>query len=396
MRTLRVAIGGVVLACIAPLMPGVPALAAAPTPTADCPAAGPRDTEPPEVHEVTLGTEQVDVTAGSVEVPVRARVIDPGGAAPASGVASVTVQLNHPGFEPSRGAQPGGSARLTPAGGDWWAGVLTVGQWERYSGVWEVLKVEAWDTAGNQGLAPGVLEGRPAPSLTITPHPLDLLQPYLADLVLRRTVVDARERPGHLRVRVRATDTGGSGVSAVTVAGTSLSHVSGTADDGWWAGAATVPRWGPDGSRRIQVKTFDAAGNVTWSSPGRLRDRGLPSRFTVRSTPDLTAPLASRVRLGDSTVEVVPSGAEVRVHVRAADALSGVRRVQAVLRASDGSWRWSALMALRAGTRRDGVWRGALVLPCGFEAGSYRLELRLADRAGNGRAAATALTLRVR
>jgi hypothetical protein len=53
-------------------------------------------------------------------------------------------------------------------------------------------------------------------------------------------------------------------------------------------------------------------------------------------------------------------------------------------------------LVLRNGTRRDGVWRGSLELPCGFPAGRYLLELRLGDRMGNGRVVKTGLTLKVR
>jgi hypothetical protein len=395
MRPLQLVVAGTVLTCGAALSPGAPAVAEVRSTAAACPVVL-RDTAVPVVHEVVLGADHVDVSTGSVDVPVSVRVTDPGGDTTPSGVASVAVSLNIPNLVASRGSPLGGTARLTPAGGDWWAGVLTVSRWEEFSGVWEVRTVEAWDTAGNQVLAPGALEGRPAPTLTIAPHPLDHLQPYLADLVLAETVVDTRRHPGHLHVRVRATDAGGSGVSAVEVDGASLSRVSGTADDGWWAGAVVVPRWGSRVVGGIQARTFDAAGNVTWSYPSRLRERGLPSRFTILTTPDVTPPTARRARLSDPTVEVVPTGAQVRVDARVADALSGVRRVTAVLRGTGGAWRWSAPLTRRTGTRRDGAWRGVLALPCGFAPGSYRLELRLSDRARNGRAVRPGPTLQVR
>jgi hypothetical protein len=225
---------------------------------------------------------------------------------------------------------------------------------------------------------------------------MDDRQAALADLVVRETVVDARRHTAHLHVRVRATDTGGAGVGSVQVGSASLSLVSGTPADGWWAGGVAIPRWGPEGYRRIQVVTTDLAENVTWSYPRRLRDRGRPWRYRVLSRPDSVPPALRRAHLADSVVETGSTSASTWVRVRLADELSGVRTASVVLRDEDGAWRWSARLTRVDGTRRDGRWGGDLVLPCGFPAGTYTVQVRALDRAANQATRATGLVLTVR
>jgi hypothetical protein len=352
----------------------------------------PPDSAPPQVLDVTLGAAAIDVTAGPVDVPVHVRITDPGG----SGVKWVRVTVGDPAPALSKSTtREGASADLRRETDDWWAGSITVGQWTGYVGRWQLERVESADMAGNwTSWSPP--EPSSVPSFTIAPHPYDGVQPYLSDLRLDHRVVDVREHSDGVLVSARVGDEGGSGVQSVQVGSALLRRVSGTPIEGLWRGTLPVRRWSRSGYQPLVGIFTDAAGNVTRTRTTRLRDRDLPWRYLVRSTPDVTAPAYRTVRLADSAADVASSAVAIGVTARATDTQSGVYRGRAVLRGVDGSWRWSAGLVLRNGTRRDGVWRGSLELPCGFPAGRYLLELRLGDRMGNGRVVKTGLTLKVR
>jgi hypothetical protein len=385
LRTRRAVVCAIVL--VAVLGPA-PAVATSASATAIASSCLPADTERPVVLAAEMGASAIDVSGGPVTVPVRARVVDTGG----SGLASVMMTIGSlagPGFTRWSPGHEGASALLVPEGDDWWSGSITVGQWDGYLSPWGVLQVSVWDRDGNYGQA-STNDFRRAdgsvPTLTIAPHPYDREQPYLSDLVMGRVAVDVRQHDALVDVAARVTDGGGAGVVSVTVLGASLALDSGSAQDGWWRGTIRVRRWSADGRRPLVVVMHDAAYLGTWSVPDRLRARGLPSFLQVRSIPDTTPPVAGTATVGPSTLDLGEVDAALRVRLRVTDSESGIASAVVSIKSLPGGFYTDhrARLVLRAGTRHDGRWVGALQMSgCDLPAGRYAVRVRLRDRMGN-------------
>lgn len=378
----RTAVAAVLVCAPTPILPSDAVAVLSGIPTDFCPSP---DTESPTIHRVELGESAIDVSGGPVEVSVRALVTDGGGTGPASGVAAVFVGVgaSHPSVERFSPGRDGAVATLSPAGDDWWAGSITVGQWDAYVSPWQVLQAWAWDAAGKYGVLQYSPTG-PSPQLAIAPHPTDDQQPYLRALVMDRTVIDVRDRTRRLAVRARVTDAGGAGTAGVSFAGHPLSLASGTPDDGWWTGRVPVRRWSARGYRPVRVVMRDAAYNGTWTSPEGLRARGLPWRYRVRSEPDTAPPSVHRVRVTATQLDTRSDAAMLPVSVRVTDVPAGTTSVEAELRHVDYSSHVEGTLRLHAGTRRDGRWEGTILVPgCALAAGQYHLRVHTQDRVGN-------------
>ncbi len=348
----------------------------------------PVDQTLPEIHEVVLGETAIDVSSGPVAVPVRARVTDDGGSGLVSVYVTVATRDDASGGRWSPGRE-GAVAALRPDEGDWWSGSVTVGRWDGYQSPWAVHQAWAWDHAGNFGQRTFLDfhgDRTTAPSFTIAPHRVDSERPYLEHFVVDKRVVDVRRRSRWIRVAARVSDSGGAGVASVTVAGHPLTLRSGTEQDGWWQGRVRVRRWTRNGYHRFPVAMVDAAYNDTWSRSVRMRQRGLPYRYRARSVTDALPPtlVASRVR--PTAMEVAAADGVLRVAVRLVDARSGVRSARArLVRTVGNDTGHGADLVLVRGTRRDGWWRGQVVVPgCGYlAAGDYRVKVDVADRREN-------------
>jgi hypothetical protein len=346
---------------------------------------------------VQLGATSVDVTEGPVDVPVRVQVSDTGGPGPASGVASVTVDVGTKAI-PNIGGDLL-TVHLSPsADPGWWTGVMSVPQWRVTKPTWFVLGVRVTDHAG-QSLLVGqqaLSAAGQSASLDIT-HRADLVAPVLADLAVRPQTVDVSAGTQAVRVVARVTDAGGSGTATVNVAGVLLHRVSGTSMDGVWRGRLVFHRWMPGDGWILDVALWDGAGNGRGVWYERLRARGLPWQVRiVGSVPDDAKPQLRHAQLADTEVDVRDDDALVAVRARLTDDAAGVAWARAVLRDSSGAWRHSVALHLVRGSRRDGVWRGRLLLPrCASVTGKYTLEIRGADRLGQGTVRRTSLGLTI-
>lgn len=393
MRSRAAAVLGAVLVMLAPVG-GPSAPAAATVAVNDCWST---DNGLPRVTSVTLGATSADSRDGPVEVPVSVLTRDTGGPGPATGVTEVRVSLGRPPVTktPAKGVL----VDLFPSAGEEWVGTAVVPRWGEGQQIWQVWAVRVVDGAGNRlDLTEAQLEAAgQAPRLDVTTA-TDGVCPQVVDLRVRPHRLDTRDGAVWLRLRARVTDGGGSGVRTVVADGARLRRVRGSVADGWWAGRRLVRPWEDDGRHRLTIEATDAAGNTRQSWWKRLRDRDLPWFVTIRSRPDDEPPRLRDRRVGRSTVDVRAADGSVRVRVRSVDrgsataavwllapgdpALGGIREVP---------------LRLRAGTRRDGVWRGRLPLPqCWTAPGPYVVRVLSRDRAGNESATRIAGRVRVR
>lgn len=102
------------------------------------------------------------------------------------------------------------------------------------------------------------------------------------------------------------------------------------------------------------------------------------------SNKDTADPRLRRVTAEPATVDVTDGDADVALTLRADDDQSGIAWASV----------WSDRMERTAGTARDGVWRGSILVDsCTFRSGSIRPQLVVFDRANNRVTARTSITI---
>jgi hypothetical protein len=350
--------------------------------------------ERPIIHAVQISPSEIDVSQGPVDVLVRAQVTDGGGSEPASGVRSVSVNIAaEAGFGRWSPGRENYTVTLSPEGGHWWSGTMTVGQWDGYVSPWFLQTAWAWDRVGNYGSASWSSTDPSRPQLVIAAHPEDGQRPYLAHLAISRRVLDARHRNQKLAIRAHVTDLGGSGAVSVRFGrpplATELALTSGTPHDGWWTGQLLVRRGSDRGYHRVVVVMDDAAYRHTETNTDKLRARGLPWRYRIRSVPDTTAPTLVTAKVGDARVESASGDQRFPITMQVSDAQAGTARVSVVLLENRlPVWETTAVLRLASGTRRNGRWRGVLgIAGCTILPGAYGLRIEMTDRVGNESAA---------
>jgi len=381
-RRLHVAVLAPVFAC-AVAASVVPAAAVEGSPSAvavnDC---WNTDNGLPILSEVRLAATEVDTRFGPRDVLVSVRVADTGGPGPSTGVKSVRVAVGAPPI-PKFGGD-GVTVQMVPAGGDWWTGTIHIPTWGIRVFTWKVFQVVAVDGAGNR-LAKGIDDLQAdglAPALTLI-APVDGLAPGVADLRLSRRKLDVRRSAGSVRFRVRAVDSGGSGVASVWVGATPLHLVSGTRNNGWWQGREVLHPWSPNGKHRLSVRVTDRSGLLRPAWWGPLRDHGLPWYYRVRSRPDTAPPVLGDARFSDASLDVRDADGTVVVSLRVTDEQSGLVSVNVLVPGEPGQGDAAQAMRRVAGTRRDGTWQTRIRFPrCTSMPGRFVVRVEATDRAG--------------
>jgi hypothetical protein len=362
------------------LLPGTP-VSAAPAATA-LSGCVPSDNGDPVVGSATTAPTTVDTTRRTAVVALTVAVTDTGGPGEAAGVGRVLAQL----WGPQGKVAPEHPVRMRHGAGDTWTARLAVPRGSVPGTYTAHLAVH--DLAGNVALA-GAGTDMPLPSAAVTVNSVaDSRAPRLMTLRLGRTTVDTRAKPAHVTVTARATD-GRAGVKRVLVtAGNDrrstsvlLRRVSGTATDGRWRGALTVPRWLGTTTWRLQVGVVDGVVNARtygWAALGALKhaDRAI----TVRSRADKAAPRGA-LTVTPTTVNVGSQPQVLTLQVHARDAGSGVAGVRVLLLDPVGSDSGREVALHRtSGSPRDGVWSAAVTISTCAIGGSWRTELEVTDR----------------
>jgi hypothetical protein len=311
MKFSRVAIAATFLiGCAVPLAaaPGVAASAPAVSRASSKLCAPPADTVAPAVTRVTFGRKSIDLDSGSRVQTIRATASDTSGHGAASGVARVNVVIESGGYARSL------DLRLT-------SGTATSGHWTRKFAVSRYVSNErfwiedltAYDAAGNHHYypssrrfldSPSALSLNPAdnPKFTVTGK----TQPYenagrLTSFTLSRTKVNPTRSVQ--RIRAGATFAGNEPKSLKLLVGTVPRNRPDVHDldltiamerhHGAWSGVVRVPPGiGSQVLRPVIQSTFGARtdpteGGYDWH---QLHDLGFPSKITVVSRRDTTAP----------------------------------------------------------------------------------------------------------
>lgn len=207
-------------------------------------------------------------------------------------------------------------------------------------------------------------------------YPPDNGNPELFAFTVTPATVDVRLQRQVVTFKALPRDSGGPGAATGVVGGwLSIGLTPDPADAfgarrmRWNGHGALVSRlrfWPEDvsGTWYVSLQLRDAAGNSTRYSARDLQAAGMPWRFTARTAarPDRDRPAIGSVRLSALAVDVGKHRKAVGIQVRATDdvAIAGV-----------SAWMYgdrffttpTSYLRLRQGNRRNGVWRGRIVLP---------------------------------
>jgi hypothetical protein len=337
----------------------------------------------PEVTALSFTPSSADVRERAAQVEVSVRATDTGGPGPASGVQAVSVQLYAPAGGPLLGTDTVGL--LLDSDGTW-RGSLTIPRGVE-PGQWRPTVLVRDNVGGVRLLDPEALaEAGLSTGIDVVSAP-DRDTPVLTGLHLSGSRVDTTNRPRRVAVTAHLSDATTTVVRAFVLAQGAritrearLHPVAGTTDD--WAGTLVIPRWaGRRTTLQLSAFSVDEAGNRTWSTSGALRAAGQPWRIRVRSRADHAGPTATVLRLRPAAVDVRSGPRRVRLVVRVRDDRSGVAAVAPTLQLRDGPALDIPVRRV-TGTRRDGVWRGSVVVPSCAVSGAWSLWLRTRDRSG--------------
>jgi len=342
------------------------------------------DNGAPELRGLTVTPTSVDLGAGPVTIRVQVDAVDAGGPGPASGIATmyVLVAPDTGGFEEQLYPSLGVDGR--------WAATMTIYPGQR-SGQWSVHEISMTDRAGLIGfLADDQLDGRVGGANGFTVQgPVDRAPPRLTSFSLKRTSVTVRGRS--TRVGVRAVATDDLVVRSVTAyAQNARTHRTVQAEldrtgTGSWSGGLPVRAWNDNGRWTLGATVRDGAGHQHKYGVGPRFTNPSPGlagvAFTVRGGgTDHQGPQLLSVQVRPTLVDVRSADRVLTVLVHLRDLQSGFARGEARIRATHQA----APLTLVSGTSHDGIFPArALLTRCHTPAGTYRVEIKRKDRAGN-------------
>jgi hypothetical protein len=246
--------------------------------------------------------------------------------------------------------------------------------------------------------------GGPAGSL-VSCFPPDNGNPRVLSFSITPQVVDTRRGAQVVTVRVRPQDTGGPGAATGVSGGeliwgrspqvTTTDRVFGSGRMHWngHGGLVLHIQFAPldrSGSWFFALSLWDAAGNRVDYLPQDLTAIGMPSSLTTttRAGSDQEKPELRSVRLNSAVVSVAAHAGVLRLRVRASDDV-GVWAVHAFVWSLGTRDSRGGYLRRSAGTAKNGVWSGRIVIP--RAAGSHRAHLvvEVGDYAGRWRTVRT-------
>lgn len=357
------------------------------------------DRSAPWTGALRFSAETVDVTLAAKTVDLRMHLYDD------TGISAVQVGVQ----DSETAAYVGGGTGQLVSGtvrDGWWHERIQVPRWVEPADyeVWVVVRDRVNQTTNRTWSDPTlkVLDRNPDRSAPVV---LSLASPTSS------TTVDVRASGRTVRVRARLADSV-SGIEEAsfcpmrpledayaTIGCASAVKVSGSLNDGWWEGDLVIPRGSVGGDWNVSIWLTDRAHagmDHFWMGPDDYRtsmaggvveprNHQLPNgsgRFRVIGTSDSQAPVIASLTATPTEADTLTSPVTVTAQVRATD-VEGVTSVGAHLGAStnDPSAPSFAFgdFTLVSGTRRDGIWRGQLVLPQGTPPDTYTFQAWVED-----------------
>lgn len=340
------------------------------------------DRTPAQAIEVEVVSGSADVTDTEATMVLRARVVDD------TGVDNVVIEQIDGAAQVYRAHLVSGNVR-----DGWWEMTSVVPRFAK-PGTFDV-RVQMYDRVGRS--SSNVFADR----ITLVNRDPDLAGPVASELQVSPGLVDVRAADAAVRLDVRITDNK-SGLKFADVIfhwrdendyyglpllwSDPLTRVSGTERDGRYTGTVMVPKGTLGGTWSAEVRTWDSVGNQhTWSGellyasharhwsggwvpPGESRIAGGTLEVTGASA-DPIAPVIDAVKVSQTEVDTLATGATVNLDIHATDVGKGVTGVQVDF-AGEGLY-LPVSGYLVEGSPADGWWRVQLNLPQGTPPGTY-------------------------
>jgi hypothetical protein len=357
------------------------------------------DITEPTLVSLTVAPAAGDVTDGPVSFTVRVRATDDFSGLQVPSLSRTNLERTW-----------AYGINLTQVAGDdrdaTWTGTFTIPQGAapgRYP-----LWISISDRVGNgRFYTPEDLAARGhASGVDVSDSRPDATPPDVRSLTVTPDPVDTRGGPAHVTVSMRITDTQ-SGVKGMVVFLMNPAHTSGGTEhpffrlqsgspmDGVWTGTGTLPEHTPAGRWVLEVRVHDELDNQRTYAVADLDRLGLTSGFSVLSDEDLDAPRIPEASIWPIEVNVHDADQQVRVRVRATDAVTGIQQpwsgselynVQAsawdpVFRQSSGI----GLMPRTSGDAHDGWYESSLTINKSSATGLRAVTLWAMDAVGNTR-----------
>lgn len=228
----------------------------------------------------------------------------------------------------------------------------------------------------------------------------DITPPQINEFNLSSSVIETTDTAQNVAINVRVTDND-KGVKLVAVRFQSASgnqfvnafinsqqRISGDSRDGVYRATVAFPQYSKAGTWSIfEMETRDEANNYKVLNTAEIASFGFATELQVISNnEDVTAPEVTDLSFNSSTIDTTNSSQTVSVSVRAADAFSGVRKVNVYFYLPSNDYLVGTELnnqQLVSGDGKDGIYNGILTFPQGTDAGTWRIAVSVSDAIGN-------------
>jgi len=267
------------------------------------------------------------------------------------------------------------------------------------------IGINMQDSAGNYAyLDSAELSERGFPSTIQVTSVEDLTPPELVSLIVSPTEVDTTLEPVTVRVQVEVKDDlsgfdSGFIYLSIHHAATfenyqSLylgpeSQTGGSKVQPLFEGNLAIPQFVRSGEYKIELSFVDSAENYVYLGYAELEASGFPSKMQVVSIEDVKPPELVSLALSPSEVDTTDGPAEVQVMIEVQDDISGFASMSIELHIYHAaSGEGYKVLSLGMGNQTGGtelkpLLEGSLIISQFARAGTYRVELAIADSAGN-------------
>lgn len=358
------------------------ALAVALAATGHAPAHAAIDVAPPALASFTFTPSSLNVTGGSDQIVISARLTD------ATAVVPPDFTIDSDGTTQAIRGQLALTSGTTQDG--IFSATVTIPATVA-SGTWTVSLDQLEDTIGNSTRT----RHNHATKLSVTSAGADTAAPALASYTFTPSspaTLNVTTGPKQVTVTARVTDATGvepptakvSSDTSTQSARGNLTLISGTAQDGTYQGTVDIPATAAPGSWTVALDPLtDTVGNAASSAHSHATKLTVVSNATDTTAPGLASFSYTPTTVNASVDLSSPGGAEVEVEARVTDASGAVPPV-AVLSSDTTAQTARGTLSLVSGTPQNGTYRGTVSLPSTAAPGLWTVALdELRDPLGN-------------
>jgi len=255
-------------------------------------------------------------------------------------------------------------------------------------------------TVDDKGLVTGIAYGQVTITATsegktgsATVKVSDGIAPVLVGLTIVPSPVDVTSGTKTVTATAHITDAGGSGTTQFAITASAPHGAftdcvdttldSGTPSDGMWSCSLTIPIGAEPGDWKLLVLISDAGYASQAYSTAELTTAGLPTKFTVVSNWDQSAPVFGGLTVTPSSVSVAGGAQTIAVSANLTDDRSGIATFDFVATSPSGQQLGCSANAPASGTMMNGTWNCTFTVPVDAEVGTWKITVRATDRAFN-------------